>query len=47
MSSSLLDINKPMDGDLAKFNGELWVYVAGLKKWLRLSEAGKMIWDAS
>jgi hypothetical protein len=37
------DLNKPLEGDLAKYNGIIWVYSQG--KWLVLEEAMKIVFE--
>ena len=37
------DLNKPFEGDLAKYHGIVWVYTQG--KWLVLEEAAKIVYE--
>ncbi len=39
------DLNKPFDGDLAQYLGHIWIWVAHLQRWIRLDEAGRMVFD--
>ena len=37
------DLNRPREGDLAQYNGELWVFFGGC--WVLLSEGMNMVFE--
>lgn len=43
MSDTMIDLNHPYEGDLARYNGVLWVFTQG--KWVLLEEAMKVVYE--
>lgn len=39
----MIDLNHPYEGDLARYNGVLWVFTQG--KWVLLEEAMKVVYE--